>query len=85
MERAASKGYTVPNPAAQAGVVRRALERAGLDLASRFVPFTPPFSETAVKYLLRRSSYSIEGARQALGYSPAVDLAEGMARMAAEL
>jgi nucleoside-diphosphate-sugar epimerase len=58
---------------------------AGLDRASRLVSFTPPFGETAVRYLLRRSCYSIEGAREALGYRPAVDLNEGMARMAHEL
>ncbi|MGB0589219.1 MAG: NAD-dependent epimerase/dehydratase family protein [Myxococcota bacterium] len=58
---------------------------AALDRASRWLPFTPPFGETAARYLLRRSSYSIKGAREALGYEPAVDLAEGMARMARDL
>jgi nucleoside-diphosphate-sugar epimerase len=58
---------------------------AGLELASRVLPFTPPFTETAVRYLLRRSTYSIRAAQEVLGYHPAVDLEEGMARLAREL
>ena len=58
---------------------------AALERASELVPFSPPFTGTAARYLLRRSVYSIEGARQALGYTPAVDLSEGMARLAERL
>jgi nucleoside-diphosphate-sugar epimerase len=41
---------------------------------------TPEVTPAAVRYLSRSGSYSIEKARRMLGYEPAVDLAEGMAR-----
>jgi nucleoside-diphosphate-sugar epimerase len=34
----------------------------------------------AVRYVARKGGYSIEKARQRLGYEPAIDLAEGMRR-----
>jgi nucleoside-diphosphate-sugar epimerase len=39
----------------------------------------------SMRYLARRGTYSIEKARRVLGYEPAVDLAEGMARTEAWL
>jgi nucleoside-diphosphate-sugar epimerase len=42
-------------------------------------------SEASVAMLLRRGTYSIEKARRLLGYEPAVDLDEGMRRVAAWL
>ncbi len=41
---------------------------------------TTEFRRSSVIYLARPGTYSIEKARRLLGYSPAVDLAEGMAR-----
>ena len=57
----------------------------GLERLSRVLPFDAPFTRTAARYLLRRSRYSIEGAREGLGYAPRVDLDEGMARLSGVL
>lgn len=54
-------------PVAPAEEIRGILDRAGIG------------AET-VDYLLRRGTYSIEKARRVLGYQPAVDVDEGMAR-----
>jgi nucleoside-diphosphate-sugar epimerase len=45
----------------------------------------PPFTKSAVDYLTRQSTYSIEEARRTLGYQPRVTLAAGMAALAAAL
>lgn len=42
----------------------------------------PPFTSASVRYVNRASTYSIEEARQGLGYAPQVDLDEGMERLA---
>jgi nucleoside-diphosphate-sugar epimerase len=44
----------------------------------------PELNRQAVRYLMRRNAYGI-GKIKALGYRPAVDLAEGMERCAAWL
>ena len=41
----------------------------------------PPFTRVAVRYVTRRSTYSITQAREVLGYVPEVDLDEGMRRL----
>ncbi len=51
--------------------------------AYRSMGATPPFLPAAVDYLTRPHAYSIEKARRLLAYEPRVDLAEGMARVAA--
>jgi nucleoside-diphosphate-sugar epimerase len=66
-------------PVAPTAVVR-ALARAG-GLFSRDSEVTP----SAVDYLARRGTYSIERARSMLGYAPAVQLEDGMARSEAWL
>ncbi|MBW1757717.1 MAG: NAD-dependent epimerase/dehydratase family protein [Deltaproteobacteria bacterium] len=42
----------------------------------------PPFTKSAVDYITRQSTYSIEEARRTLGYQPRVTLAAGMAALA---
>ncbi len=66
-------------PVAPTAVVR-ALARAN-SLFARESEVTP----SAVDYLARRGTYSIERARSVLGYEPAVQLEEGMARSEAWL
>lgn len=65
-------------PAAPTPVVlaiATAMERVG-----RLRGSIPEVTSAAVRYLSRSGSYSIEKARSALGYRPAVDLDEGMRR-----
>nr|BFE74053.1 hypothetical protein GCM10020092_073540 [Actinoplanes digitatis] len=38
------------------------------------------FNTTSMRYFTRTGTYSIDKARRLLGYEPAVDLADGMAR-----
>jgi len=45
----------------------------------------PPFTKSAVDYLTRQSTYSIEEARRTLGYEPRITLAAGMAALAVVL
>jgi nucleoside-diphosphate-sugar epimerase len=56
--------------------------RAG---AQRLLGRAPDMNASSVDYLLRPGRYSIEKARRELGYRPAVDLAEGMRRVAESL
>jgi len=56
--------------------------RAGVQ---RLLGRTPDMRASSVGYLLRPGRYSIEKARRELGYRPAVDLAEGMRRVAESL
>ena len=68
------KGVPVaPTPVVLA--IAAAMERVG-----RLRGQVPEITPGAVRYLARSGSYSIEKARKALGYSPAVDLDEGMRR-----
>ena len=41
----------------------------------------PPFTHGAVDYLTRKSTYSIDDAKTALGYEPSVNLDDGMNRL----
>jgi nucleoside-diphosphate-sugar epimerase len=56
---------------ALAGAVTAAARLRGADTEA---------NPTAVRYLCRRGTYSIEKARRVLGYQPKIDLPEGMAR-----
>jgi nucleoside-diphosphate-sugar epimerase len=69
---------SLPRPAAL--VLARGLERA-----ARLFRFTPPITETAVRFVTKRCSYSITRARAELGYAPRVTLDEGMRRLAEAL
>jgi nucleoside-diphosphate-sugar epimerase len=55
--------------------IAAAMERVG-----RLRGQVPEITPGAVRYLSRSGTYSIEKARETLGYSPAVDLDEGMRR-----
>ncbi|MBZ5734686.1 NAD(P)-dependent oxidoreductase [Nocardioides sp. TRM66260-LWL] len=55
------------------------------DRAARLAGGETEANPTAVRYFLRRGTYSIERARRLLGYEPQVDLAEGMTRTEAWL
>jgi nucleoside-diphosphate-sugar epimerase len=64
---------TAPTPVVAA--IAGALYHAG-----RLRGSPPEVTPAAVRYLCRSGSYSIEKARTVLGYSPSIDLAEGMRR-----
>ena len=51
-----------------------------LDRVGRLRGANPEITPAAVRYLSRSGTYSIEKARTVLGYSPSVDLDEGMRR-----
>jgi nucleoside-diphosphate-sugar epimerase len=56
-----------------------------LDAAARLRGGRSELTAAAIDYTMRRGTYSIERARQVLGYEPAVDLDEGMKRTEAWL
>ncbi len=80
---ASAAGVPVPRRSLPAGLALR-LGRV-LEGMAKVAPFSPPFTATAARYLLRRSTYCIAATRRSLGYEPAVDLDEGMARLAHRL
>jgi nucleoside-diphosphate-sugar epimerase len=55
--------------------IAAAMERLG-----RLRGAIPEVTPGAVRYLTRSGTYSIEKARRTLGYSPSVDLDQGMRR-----
>jgi 2-alkyl-3-oxoalkanoate reductase len=78
--------------AAMLGRGLRALPSAALrtitmpvDIVSRSLGWQPPFSARAIEYVTHPGTYSIAKAEQQLGWTPRVDLAEGMARTRAWL
>ena len=83
-ERLARAGGTRLSPVSLPGGMASRLGD-GLELISRYAPISPPFTGTAVRYMLRRSAYSIAPAKALLGYHPEVDLDEGMAQLARAL
>jgi nucleoside-diphosphate-sugar epimerase len=56
-----------------------------MEVAGRMSGLTPTFTSGAVRYLMRQTVYSIDAARTDLGYSPQVDIEEGMERLAKSL
>lgn len=67
---------SVPKPAAL-------LLATGLERAASTLGFAPPITRTAVEFVTKDCSYSIEAARRELGWSPRLTLSEGLARIAA--
>lgn len=59
---------------------RRVAEAVGgaCELGARVTGLTPPFTRVSIGYVSRRGSFSIARARRELGYTPRVDLAEGL-------
>ena len=55
------------------------------DEVAKRTSIQPPFSEAAVRFLSRRATYSMENTRRILGYTPAVGLDEGLAKLAPAL
>jgi len=53
--------------------------------AERFTGKAPPLTPGAVRYVTRRSSYSLEESQTVLGWSPRVPFAEAMASMRGKL
>ncbi len=73
----------VPRPTRS---VPRAAARAvafALETAARVTRKPPPFTRNAVDFTLRRGSFTIDKARERLGWSPRVSLDEGLAQIAA--
>lgn len=69
----------VPRPAAS---VPRPLARAlgaAMEGVARVTGRAPPFTRTAVDFVLRRGSFNVAKARTVLGWSPRVTLDEGLA------
>ena len=64
---------TAPTPVALAGA-------AVVQRAARLRPGDNDINPAAVRYLLRRGTYSIEKARRVLGWEPRVGVAEGLER-----
>lgn len=58
---------------------------SGSEQLARFTAISDEISPTSVKYLCRTGTYSIEKARTMLGFEPAIDLDDGMARTRAWL
>lgn len=78
---AAAAGVRAPRASLPSGIgvgIGALLERYGR-VTGRPVPFT----RQAIRYLVRRATYSIDAAREVLGYVPAVGLDEGFERLAA--
>jgi nucleoside-diphosphate-sugar epimerase len=80
---AAAAGLRAPRASLPGGLgigIGALLERYGR-ATGRSVPFT----RQALRYLMRRATYSVDAARDVLGYVPAVGLDEGFERIAAAL
>jgi len=52
------------------------------DEIAKRTPIEPPFSEAAVRFLSRRATYCMKTTRDILGFNPAVNLEEGLQRLA---
>ncbi len=74
----ASAGLTYRPPSLPLGPV--ALACRILELAFRSVGREPPFSTRSIKFFTESSAFSIEKARSLLGFEPAIDIDEGLAR-----
>ena len=51
------------------------------DVLAKRTPIEPPFSEAAVRFIARRSTYCMRTTREILNFNPAVNLEEGMTRL----
>ena len=67
------KTPTAPRPLATVAAT-------AMELGARALGRTPEVSRTAMTFISRRAGYSTELAQTLLGWSPTVDLAEGMKR-----
>jgi len=77
---ALARAFDLPAPRTFPGWMLRGTFSA-LEAALDRVGVEPPARAAALAYLLRPGVYSIERARQVLGYSPRVSLDEGMAAL----
>jgi nucleoside-diphosphate-sugar epimerase len=57
---------------------------AGLEHVASLAGFVPPFTRSAVKFVTKHGSYSIDAAERDLGYAPWMSLDDGIARIASE-
>jgi nucleoside-diphosphate-sugar epimerase len=55
-----------------------------MELAFRSIGRQPPFSTRSIKFFTESSAFSIEKARSLLGFEPAIDIDEGLARTLAD-
>lgn len=72
----------VPVPKLEVSKSTAFLLARGIEAAAKKLHFTPPFTQTAVRFVTKHCSYSNERAEKELGYTPRVRLEEAYARIA---